>query len=67
MTVVPIYSILLVPDANVYLKTELYQMLTGKDPAAEEKLVLIVAKEDQKREDFEADSFYPIGLKATIN
>ena len=28
--------------------------------------MLIVAKEDQKREDFEADSFYPIGLKATI-
>ncbi len=66
MTVLPIYNILIVPDANIYLKTELYQKLTGREPAAEEKLVLIVAKEDQKREDFEADSFYPIGLKATI-
>ena len=66
MTVFPIYNILAVPDANIYIKTETYQKITGKDPAVDEKLVLIVAKEDLKREEFTSDSFYPIGLRAVI-
>ena len=66
MTVFPIYNILAVPDTNLYIKLDTYQKVTGKAPAEGEKLVLLVAKEDLRREDFEADSFYPIGLRATI-
>ena len=67
MTVFPIYNILAVPDATLYIKTETYEKVTGKAPVAEEKLVLIVAKEDLSREEFASDSFYPIGLRAVIS
>lgn len=66
MTVFPIYNILAVPDTNLYIKTETYTKVTGKAPAADERLVLLVAKEDLDREEFTGDSFYPIGLRATI-
>ena len=66
MAVFPIYNILVVPEANVYFKTEYYEAVTGKKPVPEEKVVLIIAKEDQRRESFTSDSFYPIGLNGVI-
>ena len=66
MNVFPIYNILVVPDANIYIKTETYEKVTGRSAVAEDKLVIVVAKEDLKREEFTSDSFYPIGLRATI-
>ena len=66
MTVFPVYNILVVPDASIYIKTETYQKVTGRTPVVDEKLVLLVAKEDLRREDFKEDSFYPIGLRAVI-
>ncbi|MDO4974327.1 MAG: endopeptidase La [Eubacteriales bacterium] len=66
MTVFPVYNILVVPDASIYIKTETYQKVTGKAPVPDEKLVVLVAKEDLRREDFKEDSFYPIGLRAVI-
>ena len=66
MAVFPIYNILVVPDAYIYFKTDYYRNLTGKAPVQDEKVILIVAKEDQAREDFTNDSFYPIGLSGVI-
>ena len=66
MNVFPIYNILVVPDANIYIKTDTYEKVTGRSAVAEDKLVIVVAKEDLKREEFTSDSFYPIGLRATI-
>ena len=66
MAVFPIYNMLVVPEANVYFKTEYYEAVTGKKPVPEEKVVLIVAKEDLRREDFTSESFYPIGLVGVI-
>ena len=66
MTVFPIYNILAVPETNLYIKTETYTKVTGKAPATDERLVLLVAKEDFDREEFTSESFYPIGLRATI-
>ena len=64
MAVFPVYNILLAPDANVYFKTDYYRRVTGKLPVQDERVILIVAKEDLNREDFTSDSFYPIGLAA---
>jgi len=66
MTVFPIFNILAVPDVNLYIKAETYTKVTGKAPVPDERLVLIVCREDLKREDFTPDSFYPIGLRASI-
>ena len=66
MAVFPIYNMLIVPDANIFFKTDYYQSLTGKPPVLNEKVVLIVAREDLTREEFTNDSFYPIGLIGVI-
>ena len=66
MAVFPVYNILIAPDASVYFKTDYYRRVTGKAPVQDERVILIVAKEDQEREDFTSDSFYPIGLSGTI-
>ena len=66
MTIVPVYNILLTPDANIYLKTAMYQELSGRVPFQGEKVTLIVKREDIPREQLTADSFYPIGLSGAI-
>ena len=66
MAVFPVYNILIAPDANVYFKTDYYRRVTGKAPVQDERVILIVAKEDLEREEFTSDSFYPIGLSGTI-
>ena len=32
MTVIPVYNMLLIPDAYVYLKADMYRALSGKLP-----------------------------------
>ena len=66
MAVFPVYNILIAPDANVYFKTDYYKRVTGKAPVQDERVILIVAKEDLDRDSFTSDSFYPIGLSGTI-
>ena len=66
MAVFPVYNILIAPDANVYFKTDYYKRVTGKAPVQDERVILIVSKEDLSREEFTSDSFYPIGLSGTI-
>ena len=66
MAVFPIYNILVVPDAYIYFKAEYYRQYAGKPPVQDEKVILIVAKEDLPRSELTNDSFYPIGLSGVI-
>ena len=66
MTVVPVYNIIIVPDANIYFKTDLYTGSTGKIPEVGERVILIVAKEEEDRRDVTETSFYPIGISGSI-
>ncbi len=66
MITIPIYNVLVVPDVTIYLKNESYTYLTQKEPEVGEKLVLAIAKADEKPQDMDANSFYPIGLAGTI-
>ena len=66
MAVFPIYNILVVPDAYIYFKAEYYRQFAGKPPVQDEKVILIVAKEDLPRSELTNDSFYPIGLSGVI-
>ena len=65
MLVVPVYNKLLVPDANIYFRRDAFRYLAGT-PALEEKVVLLVAKEEERREDMTDDSFYPIGVSGVV-
>ena len=67
MTIVPVYNMLLTPDANIYFRTETYRNLTGKEPFQDERVTLVVAKESLSVGELTDDSFYPIGLSGYIS
>ncbi|MBR1629042.1 MAG: endopeptidase La, partial [Lachnospiraceae bacterium] len=66
MTVIPIYHMLVAPDATTYFQTSRYRTLTGKPAKENEKVVFVVTKENQNRLALSDDSFYPIGLSGVI-
>ena len=66
MTVLPVYNMITVPDSRIYVKTDLYQDMTGKAPVVNEKITVIVAKKEMLREEIESNSFYPIGISGII-
>lgn len=66
MTVLPVYNMITVPDSRIYVKTELYRTMTGKEPAVDEKIAVIVAKRELLKEEIEDTSFYPVGISGVI-
>ena len=66
MAVLPLYNILLVPDAGITLKTDDYRTLSGRLPAADERVILLAQRAQTRREELSADSFYPIGIAGQI-
>ena len=66
MANLPIYNIMAVPDANLYVKSDYYQLMTGKAPAVDDKVILMFAKEHLSKEEYTSESFYPIGLSGII-
>ena len=66
MAVLPVHNIITVPDAVIYLKISMYQKLTGKAPKVDDRVTLIVTKEDLHKEELQNDSFYPIGIAGTV-
>lgn len=67
MAVIPVYNVLVVPHANIYLKTDFYTQMSGRAPVTDERVYIIVAKEQQTRDEMTDKSFYPIGLSGTIS
>ncbi len=55
------------PESNIYLKTDLYQRLTDKEPKEGEKVMLIIQKENTPRDELTEDSFYPIGVSGSVS
>ncbi len=66
MTVIPVYNMLLIPDAYVYLKADMYRALSGKLPEVQERVILLAVKEPQRRKDMTEDSFYPVGVAGHV-
>ena len=65
MLVVPVYNKLIVPDANIYFRKDHFLYLAGS-AAVEEKVVILVKKADQRKNELTEDSFYPIGVSGTV-
>ena len=67
MLVVPVYNMLLTPDATVFFQMEqLRRSAGGRGISAGEKVYLIVAKENQDFDKLNEDSFYLIGVAGVI-
>ena len=68
MIVVPVYNMILAPDATLYLPLEQLRRSAGdKGIAVNEKIVLLVARENGNFTDIRDDSFYPIGVAGAVN
>lgn len=66
MANLPIYNILAVPDANIYLKSDYYEEMTGKQPTMDERVILMVEKEELSKDELTENSFYPVGITGVI-
>ena len=61
MTILPIYNIIALPGAKLWLQTNLYRELSDKTPVVGERVTLLAPKEEKPRAQLTADSFQPIG------
>ena len=66
MAVLPVYNTLVVPDANVYFKSDSYEKMTGKAPSIDEKVTIVIAKKSISQQEMDENSFYPIGVSGVI-
>jgi len=66
MITVPVYNKIIVPHADIFFRTEDFQELAGKGHALNEKVVILVTREELTRDLYSEDSFYPIGVTGVI-
>ena len=66
MTVIPVYEKLIAPDSDVYFRRDQFRYLAG-NVGIDEKVILLVSREDQSKAERTEDSFYPIGLLGTVS
>ena len=66
MLVIPSYNKIILPDAEVYFQADQFRGVAGRSFAVGEKVVLLILKEDQTKEQWTEDSFYPIGVAGVI-
>ncbi len=67
MLVVPVYNMILAPQSKLYFQTDLLrQSAGGKGITVNEKVILIVARENRKFNELNEESFYPVGLSGVI-
>ena len=65
MIVIPVYNKLVVPDADLYFRRDQFRYLAGR-AAVDEKVVILICREEQKREEMTEESFYPIGVAGVV-
>ena len=67
MLVVPVYNMILVPEATMYFQKDQLTVNSGKKGVSlNEKVVLIPAKEKKHLKDLDENSFYPIGVVGSV-
>ena len=66
MSIMPLYNIIALPGAKLWLQVKAYQSLTGKAPASGERVTLLMQKEEAPRNALTADSFQSIGVVGSI-
>ena len=66
MSVIPVYNIIALPGAKLWLHGRIYRELTGKAPAEGERVTILMQKDEQPRSALNAESFYPIGVMGSI-
>lgn len=71
MAVIPVYNMLIVPNAKMFFKTSTYQKVSGREPVLHEKTVLLISRgsdagEEEHTEGRTREDFYPIGVTGDV-
>lgn len=67
MIVIPVYNVILAPKATVYMGLEQVQRSAGERVILPgERIIMIVARENENLSDMTENSFYPIAVSGTI-
>ena len=61
-----IFNLLMVPDANIYLKSDQYRHLARRYAEVNDRVVLLSCRKEEHRKDMTEDSFYPIGVTGFV-
>lgn len=67
MLVLPVYNKLVLPYSDLYFPADEFKKMSGNNVSVGEKVIVIVAREDQAREKMTEDSFYPIGISGVVS
>ncbi len=68
MIVIPVYNMLLLPEANLYFQiNELRKLSNSRSIVLNEKAIVIMAKEKIDPKQLNEESFYPIGVVGMIS
>ena len=66
MSIIPLYNMIALPGARLWLRSGVYRELTGKAPVEGDKVTILMQKEDEGRKTLTADSFNSIGTVGVI-
>lgn len=66
MTVIPVYNMLIAPNATSYFQTEQYRRMTGKTAKEGERVIFVICKSNKNRREIVEDDFLPIAVSGTI-
>ena len=66
MSIIPLYNMIALPGARLWLRSGVYRELTGKAPVEGDKVTILMQKEDEGRKALTADSFHSIGTVGVI-
>ncbi len=67
MIVLPIYNVLIVPDANIYLQTAQFRNMARRAASLGDRVVLLPLMNDKKREDLTEEDLYSIGVTGSVS
>ena len=67
MAVLPVYNVIALPGAKLWLQSAAYQARAGRTPVVGERVTILQQKEDQARSALTSESFQPIGVSGTIS
>ncbi len=66
MTIVPVYNITVLPHAKVYLRAEDYAKLAGKTAEEGERVIFLILKKEESKNNIQENSFEKIGVSGNI-
>ena len=67
MTILPVYNIIALPGAKLWLQNNIYKELSDKTPVVGERVTLLYQKEEKPRAQLTADSFQPIAVVGSVS